>query len=457
MEHEGMNKKRVLMLACFLVLASGLTAQEKKERKALKNADVVSMAQNHIDDDTLVKLISMSATDFDVSGPALIELKKEGVAPVVLRAMVEARMKGNSADAPAAAPSSASASAASPSTASPSTAPALAAMASNSVAPASAATSSAAPGSAAVQAAPPAASGTSSMPPSPASASGFAAMPHSGANMRMNPQQMAMMQSQMASMGPMLSSMMGGMSLTSYSAEQMPHVFLMAKAENKKQEVSPSVTQIAQSKFKGGVDAKGMMLRSLAEEGLSFAAMGAGPGGMMAMSAFSMASGHMPGMRPGAPSVTYVWGLPGRKSTRELNDTTPMFELSYGDIPGIDPDRYEPALVKLVRTKDNYRLVGATRTKMNGKSMMAGFNPENGKWVSEERCPIRVDKEERGFYVLHVDQPLEPGEYAVVLRPVKNYKAAPSGFGGGAQVFYSTWDFSVPGVVPDTPNKKKRK
>ena len=37
----------------------------------------------------------------------------------------------------------------------------------------------------------------------------------------------------------------------------------------------------------------------------------------------------MPGMRPGAPKVTYVWGLPGQ-SARELTDANPMFELNYG-------------------------------------------------------------------------------------------------------------------------------
>lgn len=266
-----------------------------------------------------------------------------------------------------------------------------------------------------------------------------------------------MLQSQMATMGPMVSGLMGGMSPTNYSAEQMPHVFLKTSGSNGKQEVSPTIAQIAQSKFKNGSSMKGTMLRSLATEGLSFAAMGAGPGGMMAMSAFRMASGFMPGMRPGAPSLTYVWGLPGNKSSRELADSAPLFELSYGDIPGIDPDQYEPALVKLVQTKDNYRLVGATQTKLNSKSFRSGFGPENGKWVNEERCPVRIDKEERGFYVLHVDQPLEPGEYAVVLRPAKGYKAAPSAFAGGAQVFYSAWDFSVPGAVADTTNKKKQK
>ncbi len=79
-------------------------------------------------------------------------------------------------------------------------------------------------------------------------------------------------------------------------------------------------------------------------------------------------------------------------------------------------------VLKLFQTKDNYRLVGATQMKMTAKNMRHGSSPENGKWISEDRWPSRVDKEERGFYILHVDSALEPGEYAVVLRPVKGYK-----------------------------------
>ncbi|HVH72622.1 MAG TPA: hypothetical protein VNB49_16130, partial [Candidatus Dormibacteraeota bacterium] len=157
------------------------------------------------------------------------------------------------------------------------------------------------------------------------------------------------------------------------------------------------------------------------------------------------------------PSLTYVWGLPGRNSSRELNDKDPIFQLSYGDIPGVDPDAFEPAIIQLVQTPDNYRLVGATRTKLNSKNMMSGGAPENGNWISEERWPTRVYKEDRGFYVLRVDQPLEPGEYAIVLRPVKGYKATPSGLGGHAQVFYSVWDFSVPDAQPVQTSRKKKK
>jgi hypothetical protein len=447
-----MPRSRLLTLTCVLLLLTAVFAQEEKQdKKIMKNADVLLMVQNHFDDDTLVKIIEVSDSDFDISGNALIELKKQGVSSQVLRAMLTAVQKKHVASqAPQATDTTAPTAATQPTPA-------------NETKPATASSESAEPAFATRT------DGDAPVSTSPAPTSNSAPATHSGMTSRampmgVNAQQMAAMQSQLASMG--MGGMMGGMgalgglgggTYTSYPPEQMPHVFLKLGPNQGRQEVSPSTAQIGQSKYKGSMGAGGMALRSLATEGLSFAAMGAGPAGMMAMSVFSMGSGFMPGMRPGAPKVTYVWGLPGRKSSRELTDTNPMFELNYGDIPGVDPDAYEPAVLKLVQSKDNYRLVGATQIKMTAKNMMAGASPENGKWISEDRWPSRVDKEERGFYILHVNSSLEPGEYAVVLRPVKGYKETSSGLGGHAQVFYSVWDFSVPGATPDDGKKKKKK
>jgi len=435
-----MPKKLLLAASCVLLLLSATIAQDdKKEKKVLRNADIVLMTQNHFDDETLTKIIEVSESDFDISGDALIDLKNQGVSSAVLRAMLQAKQKKKQA-ALEAQPAPAASAVTAPTE--------LSAKAEK--------TASSNPDATPPESNPQPAHGPQPETSSPAAEAVNGGMRSSGA-MGMNPQQMAAMQSQMSAMG--MGGMFGSMFSMNYSAAQMPHVYLMLEPNKGKQEISPSSAQIGQTKFKGGVSPGGMMLRSLATEGLSFAAMGAGPGGMMAMSAFSMASGFMPGMRPGAPSMTYVWGLPGRKSSRELANTNPMFELNYGDIPGVDPDAYEPAVVKLFPTKDNYRLVGATQTKMDAKHMMAmsGGGPEGGKWVSEDRWPTRLDKEERGFYVLHMGQPLEPGEYAIVLRPVKGYKASPSAFGGGAQVFYSVWDFSVPGTPVEGTGKKKKK
>lgn len=442
-----MPKRTALFLICVLVVCSAVHAQdETKDKKVLKNADILLMTQNHFDDETLIKVIEVSETDFDVSGGALIDLKNQGASAPVLRAMLESvhqKRAANSSPAPEQAPLATTTQAAAPAEA---TDPNFASRTSPSAGTTSA---TSAPIST----------------PAPPTAGAYGGYP-SSAMTGINPAQLAALQARMASMGMggMMGNMgnmgmmgnMGGFSMN-YPPEQMPHVFLRMGSTRDNQEISPSMAQIGQSNYKGGMGAGGMALRSLSTEGLSFAAMGAGPAGMMAMSAFSMVSGFMPGMRPGAPKITYVWGLPGRNSSRVFDQTTPMFELNYGNIPGVDPDAYEPAVLKLVQTKDNYRLVGATQMKMTAKNMRNGSSPENGKWISEERWPCHVDKEERGFYILHVDSTLEPGEYAVVLRPVKGYKASSSGLGGHAQVFYSVWDFSVPGEVPDDGKKKKKK
>ena len=90
-----MPKRPALCVLCILLLIAGLQAQvgqaqnEKQDKKVLKNADIVMMAQNHFDDETLVRTIEVSDTDFDISGAALIDLKNQGVSPTVLRAMLE--------------------------------------------------------------------------------------------------------------------------------------------------------------------------------------------------------------------------------------------------------------------------------------------------------------------------------------------------------------------------------
>ena len=446
----------LLCLTLVLLLLGALHAQEQKTKKILKNADIVLMTQNHFDDDTLTRLIEISDTDFDVSSDALVDLMRQGVSQNVCRAMLGATRKKRSATlapnpepSPTPAPPAPTATNSAAEQAATNPDPNFATRTSNPAQnpAASSTTSTAVPA--------PVANPASPMNPAPGMYPGA---------MGMNPQ-LAAMQAQLASMG--MGGMMGGMGMggmgmggmgfaMNYPPEQMPHVFLKLAPNQGKQEIAASMAQIGQSKYKDGMGAGGMALRSLATQGLSMAAMGGGPGGMMAMSAFSMASGFMPGMRPGAPKVTYAWGLPGRNSSRTLTDTNPIFELTYGGIPGVDPDAYEPAVLKLVQTKDNYRLVGATQMKMTAKNMRGGGGPENGKWISEDRWPSHCDKEERGFYVLRVDSPLEPGEYAVVLRPVKGYKGTSSGLGGHAQVFYSVWDFSIPGTPPE-PGKKKKK
>jgi hypothetical protein len=355
------------------------------ERHAISNADVLDMVHNQFDEATLLSVIELNDTQFDVSPQALIALRKGGVTDRVIAAMLETKRRP-----PLQGPAA---------TASP-PAPGVA------------------PGA-----------------PDPQAANLQAAMARAQAGMA---------RLQAMGYGGALPSLHGmpGASGGSTSAA-LPRVLLGAPANV---ELSPSYAQRALSKLSSseGAGQGASMLRSLAMEALKFASIAGGPSGMAAgMAARSGASmfGHfMPGSRPGTPSITYAWGLPGRHSERVLPLGTSSFSLHYDDIPGTDPDSIEPAVIRLAVTRDNYRLLGATRQKMGREMTMGG----TGEWIAEERVTVQAIKEGRGVYTVKLEPPLASGEYALVLRPVKGYKPQASAFDSTGQLTGTAWDFSWP-------------
>ena len=190
-------------------------------------------------------------------------------------------------------------------------------------------------------------------------------------------------------------------------------------------------------------------LRTFVTQGLSFAAIAGG--GMFAGPAMGIASGMMGGHH-GTPTTTYIWALPGHTSSYVMPTTRPKFDLEFGNIAGLDPDRYEPVLVHLPQTKDNYRLVGATKQKV---SYMGRGQPQSR--IDEERMALQTTRMERGHVQLEPAAPLPPGEYGLVLRPTgaDKPKKGVSQTGAEQGVFYSVWDFSVAGQTADVlPSKK---
>jgi hypothetical protein len=362
---------------------------------AVTNDDVIKMIKNGFDESTVLGVIGVNDTQFDVSPSALIGLKNAGVSEHVITAMLESARHGQAA------------------------ASAATAAAADTPAPA-----------------------TERIEARPAAPSGYS-MPG------MTPQMAATLQSAMARAQGMGLNLAGTspMSATSEAAggnpANGPRVFMVANGV--RTELASASAERALSQFKGGGSGSGAsMLTSLAGTALHFAALGAGPAGMAAMSGFSMVSRFLPGMHASTPTMTYAWGLPGVHSERVLKDLPPSFEFSYNDIPGIDPDAYEPVLLKLVLTKDNYRLIGATRQKLGrGSAMAMGGGAVAGEWVAEDRLHAQVRKNGRGECLLEVKQALEAGEYGIALRPVKGYKARPSGFGNAEQLTPMVWDFSV--------------
>jgi hypothetical protein len=396
-------------------------------RQPVENADIIAMVQNHLSDDAILGMIELNETRFDVSADGLIALKKAGVSDRVLNAMLEGARRHENP--PAALNSSATAE--------------------SSILPRSSASSEA---QATTQPGVVAEAGSQQ----PASQPRAVMASPAGTPPGLDPQTAAAMQTalnRLQSMGINAGSLpmpMGMGNFAGGTGTLFPRVFLLAAGT--KTELSASMAQRAVSKFAGGGTSAGAAaLSSLASEALSFASIAAGPSAMVANAGFSIVRGFMPGSRPSTPKITYAWGLPGAHSGRALPAPQPAFELVYKDIPGIDPDAFEPALVRLVLTRDNYRLVGATRQEMR---MQMGAGSEPPDWVSEDRLPARLQKSERGAYTLLVETSLPPGEYAVVLRPVKHYKAQPSGFGSADQLNSTVWDFSLPAVrVAASPDK----
>jgi hypothetical protein len=390
--------------------ATAGSAPQPPSHRLVQNTDVVRMAESHLDESTMLSVIELNDCNFDVSPEGLVALKNAGVSDRVLNAMLEAVRRKQSVS-----------TAATP------------------AAPAAASTPAGVTG------------------PGPIAPAGFPGMP------AMDPQMAATMQAALArarSMGYAGSGGLppvGGLPSTGYGGPPpvggMPRVFLLANGA--RTELAAASAQRAMSQFKGGggPNQGAMMLTSLATQALHFATFTAGPAAMAAGPALSMVSHFLPGMHSSTPSITFAWGLPGTRSERVMSDAAPAFECEYKDIPGVDPDAFEPVLVRLVLTRDNYRLIGATRQQV-GRGM--GMSAGESEWIAEDRVRARVQKKERGSYRLQAEKPLQPGEYGLVLRPVKGYKAQSSGFGGSEQLAAAVWDFSLPSAFVDATQAKKK-
>ena len=379
---------KALVLCCWLatVVAPGLMAQQPVAHP-LHNDDIIKMTKDGFDEGVIVALIESNPTEFDVSLEGLNALKAAGVTGKVMESMLRAEAQRRQ--------------------------------------PANSAQSSPAQAPATVTSTPPAMTSPQPMMPGPSMS------PMGGGNMQ---QMMAMA---MAMRGGGMAPGIGSMLDTS----QLPPLTLITVTA--RQQIKPSIAQIANTQTKGdgmpgaGSQATGMLM-GLGRQALSFGAIG---GGMFAGPGASMAMGMMGGLghHHGPPRVTYVWALPGQQSPTVVADNKPRFEMSFGNLLGIDPDAYEPQLIKLVKSKDNWRLVGATKTTMGQ------MGTEAYEKVTEARIAVKSERTGRGQVQLEPKQPLEPGEYAVVLRAIHPGRRAEGSLGGGAEtsIFFSVWDFSV--------------
>lgn len=83
-------RRRILPLALALA-GFAVTSSLAQTQKAITNADIINMTKQGFDSALIVKDIQSSATDFDTSPQALIELKNAGVEQSVMEAMLAAQ------------------------------------------------------------------------------------------------------------------------------------------------------------------------------------------------------------------------------------------------------------------------------------------------------------------------------------------------------------------------------
>jgi hypothetical protein len=202
-----------------------------------------------------------------------------------------------------------------------------------------------------------------------------------------------------------------------------------------KAEIPPTIAQVAFTDERG-FGKRFKTLGGLAGQALAFVNPGFG----------GIASTLGGLFRSDEQEQTAVWALAGPSAARAL-DGGATFEVEFANIPGVDPDAYQPAIVKLVPTSDNYRLVAAAKTE--GPSQAS--RPSGP--IIEEPVATKLARIDRGRYRASGEAKLGPGEYALVLRPTtKNERGrqrhAETSLGqllGGStsQILYLTWDFAV--------------
>lgn len=145
-------------------------------------------------------------------------------------------------------------------------------------------------------------------------------------------------------------------------------------------------------------------------------------------------------------TVTYVWGVPGPASGNILQTTRPIFSIDFSRAFGINPDDYQPAIVKLTPAQNTCRVVGATEGKEDVRSSPA-VDWQVYSHFLEERVVASHQKLSSGKYKLVAGGELVPGEYAVVLRPVSSDKKFSGGDVSRAQgdglIFDAIWTFQI--------------
>jgi hypothetical protein len=151
----------------------------------------------------------------------------------------------------------------------------------------------------------------------------------------------------------------------------------------------------------------------------------------------SMAIANEPSPVAGASAATYVWLVDGAASVRVLPDRQPVFVVRHKDDAA-------PAIVKLGRSF-NRRVVAAAHGRADERARGDADWDLLGRELRQDLVRAVVEPVDHGVK-LRPAADLEPGEYAVVIRPVSKKKVAGASAlsaDGEGRVFSLVWDFAI--------------
>jgi hypothetical protein len=396
--------RAIPLAAAFMVTTSVGFAQQAI--KPLTNDDVVLMVKNELPEEVILNAIQANETTFDTSASSLIGLKNAGVSPKLIDAMLA---------------------------------------------------------SAAAKKNPPATS-----PGSQAVAPGALSLSASGAGAGASSPSVGL-----AQFGEVVKAMMGGgkpgapeTGGISSLANALGATALPANAQtpvvafldgSQRRELAIERTFVAQIKSKSD-SLTGIAVDSATKSALqagidqvwfsTVSHLGTGIGGSVASDAIWRTSNDVASnvlARHFQPTYKYVWALAGVSSPVAAS-SSPRVDVAYASLPGINPDEFDPVIVKLTASNSAWRLVGATKAKSETVLTQAPQWQVYSSFI-EDRVPATVNKIASGHAQISPAAALTPGEYAVVLRPIskdKKFSGADIALNQGVGLlFNSAWSFSV--------------
>lgn len=126
-------------------------------------------------------------------------------------------------------------------------------------------------------------------------------------------------------------------------------------------------------------------------------------------------------MKTQSKRMTYVWAVAGTASPTILPREPSTFDVTLAATSGVRADEYSPAIVRLTPAANGFRLIGATEGVADAASRSAVDWPVYSSFI-EDRVRVAVTSAGPAAWRLAIAGPLEPGEYAVVLRPIAKNK-----------------------------------